>query len=107
MAGDQAFEISPHWIRPTGAVAVKFKTPVSEGRKIFLRLAEPTVKILAFQDVRGNVGWVTVPVMRRGVYETELIDEAGNFIGYGERLKIASSELPSNSRTLHRVLVNS
>jgi hypothetical protein len=103
MADDQAFEISPHWIRPAGTVAVKFKTPVSEGRKIFLRLAGPTVKDLAFQEVRGNVGWITVPVMRRGVYETELIDENGKSIGSGEKFKIASSEPPSISEILPRV----
>jgi len=95
--------ISPHWVRPAGTIAVKFKTPVTEGRKIFLRLAGPTIKDLVFQDVRGKVGWVTVPAMRRGIYEAELIDETGKSIGSGERLKIASSEPPSVSEILPRV----
>ncbi len=74
---------------------------------MFLPLDGPMIKDLAFQDVRGNFGWVTVPIMRRGVYETEVIDETGKSIGSGEKFKIASSEPPSISRTLHRVSVNS
>lgn len=103
MAEDQAFELSPHWIRATGTVTVKIKAPVSEGQKMFLRLNGPTIKDVAIEEVRRNVGWVTVPAMRRGTYETELVDEAGKRIGPGPKLKIASSEPPSIKEVVPRV----
>jgi hypothetical protein len=68
-----------------------------------LRLSGPTIKDLAVEEVRRNVGWITVPAMRRGRYETELIDEAGKSIGFGPEFKVASSEPPSINEILPRV----